>query len=95
MRKAIFLIIGIGGLLISCSREPVFPLEPHLEYVDIQPRTVTELVDSIFVTLRFTDGDGDLGDEVGTEMQSIRVRDMRILPDSTMLPDDLAAGTYS
>ncbi len=94
MRTSLFLITSFL-LLLGCSSEPVFPIEPHLEFIEISPLTVTEFQDSIFVTMSFTDGDGDLGDEVGSEVQSIKVRDLRILPDGTMLPDDVGTFRYS
>ncbi|GAB4427051.1 MAG: hypothetical protein OHK0039_45240 [Bacteroidia bacterium] len=51
-------LLALGG---SCTTDPVFPAEPRIEFIDIQPRVVKELADSILVTFRFQDGDGDLG----------------------------------
>jgi len=54
-------LIGLGWLVSGCDREPVFPVEPQIEFLDIQPREVQQFTDSILVTFRFQDGDGDLG----------------------------------
>lgn len=47
----------------ACDDTPVFPIEPKVEFLDIQPRTVRHFQDSIVVKLRFQDGDGNLGAE--------------------------------
>lgn len=74
-------------LLSACSKEPVFPIEPHIEFVDIQPREVREMRDSIVITLRFTDGDGDLGSDEGD--QNLFVKDLR-----SQFPDSLTTIGY-
>lgn len=45
----------------ACSNEPVFPIEPRIEFLDIQPKVVRQYQDSIVIRFRFQDGDGDLG----------------------------------
>lgn len=50
-------------LLAACTNREVFPSEPSIEFLDISPRIVTEFVDTIVITLAFTDGNGDLGDD--------------------------------
>jgi len=53
-----FLLIWLSG----CDDSPVFPVEPKVEFIDIQPREVRHASsDSVLVTIRFQDGDGDLG----------------------------------
>lgn len=58
-------LIQVSSLLLllpaACDREPVFPIQPKIEFVDIRPKVVKQLQDSIFVVFRFQDGDGDLG----------------------------------
>jgi hypothetical protein len=51
----------IGLALSACDSSPVFPIEPKVEFIDIQPRTVRHFQDSIVVTIKFQDGDGNLG----------------------------------
>jgi len=43
---------------VSVLEKPAGP--PVLDYVDIQPRVVTEFEDSILITIRYSDPDGDL-----------------------------------
>lgn len=94
--KNLFLYIGIISLFAaSCSTDPVFSIVPEIEFVDIQPREAVENVDSILITISFTDGDGDLGDLPGSGTQSIIIRDNRVLPDGSMLPDSLAISRFS
>ena len=65
MTKRLFIILLPLLLLAlaSCNNDPVFSVVPEIEFVDIQPREVQQFVDSMVITLRFTDGDGDLGDQ--------------------------------
>jgi len=60
-RIAVALIILVGVTVVSCDYDLGFGDKPTLEFVDIQPRTVVEFVDSIVITVSFRDGDGDLG----------------------------------
>ncbi|MEM7658940.1 MAG: hypothetical protein AAF399_22645 [Bacteroidota bacterium] len=55
--SATLLLLG----LISCQNDPVFPVQPRIEFIDIQPKVVRQYQDSIIVRFRFQDGDGDLG----------------------------------
>ena len=59
----IILTVLLFGAWSACDHSPVFPVEPQIEFVDIHPRDVEHLRDSIGVTFRFQDGDGDLGSD--------------------------------
>lgn len=50
---------------------------PIIEYVDIQPRTVKEFQDSILITFKYSDPDGDLGDE-NPDVRSLSIHDLRL-----------------
>ena len=67
--------------LYACNNDPVFSVVPAIEFVDIQPRVVRQFTDSMVITVRFTDGDGDLGDQ-GAEKNMVIV-DQR----STLTPE--------
>jgi hypothetical protein len=95
MKYFVFLIGLVSVLAVSCSTDPVFSIVPEIEYVDIQPREAIENVDSILITISFTDGDGDLGDLPNSGTQSITIRDNRVLPDGSLLPDSLAISRFS
>ena len=52
-------------LMLSCSKDdPEFPVEPSIEIAAISPADVTEYTESVFLTIRYEDGDGDLGENV-------------------------------
>lgn len=63
----------------ACDCKPLFPVEPTLEYVSIQPTEVEELKDSMIITLRFTDGDGDIVSQDSSQEQisNLEVKDLR------------------
>jgi hypothetical protein len=55
----------LAGGLSSCLQEPSYSTTPSIEFESIKRKRFTQTgqipVDSIFVTIRFQDGDGDLG----------------------------------
>lgn len=64
MRMKLLTWIGLPLMMLAvgaCDNGPVFPSEPKVAYLDIQPREVVQLQDSILITFQFQDGDGDLG----------------------------------
>lgn len=84
IRFLIFCLLFMG--IIACDNKPIFPIEPHIEYIDMQPLEVSETSadNKITIQFSFTDGDGDLGDEVGGDKTSLIVIDNR-----TQFPDSL------
>ncbi len=78
--------LGLALLfLVSCgSKEPVFPPEPHIEFVSALPDTVKEPFDftnppdesKLFLTIRYQDGDGDLGSDTKNRFDFI-IYDLR------------------
>lgn len=61
MRHALLILLWmcIAGLFQSCYRPPSFPDNPEIEFTSI--RKVTSVIDSVWFTVRFRDGNGDLG----------------------------------
>lgn len=81
-----FLIALLGiSLLQGCTDWNVVdstPGPPFIEYVDIQPREVKEFADSILITIRYSDPDGDLGYE-NPDIRPLSIHDLRLeQPDS-------------
>jgi len=77
-------------ILLACTdNKPIFPLEPHIEFVSLSPNNIKDR-DSFDITIRFTDGDGDLGSHVddsdnvimGDSMHNLYVYENRPNPDS-------------
>lgn len=56
-------------------QEPVSPI-PHIELISLQPDSVRQLTDTLWFTIAYTDGDGDLGDYHGDTL-SLRITDLR------------------
>jgi len=66
MRNAQFtclfaLAAPILAAITGCSTQAPFPPEPAITFVKIEPDTVRQYADSILISFRFTDGDGDIG----------------------------------
>ncbi|MCB9244919.1 MAG: hypothetical protein H6606_00685 [Flavobacteriales bacterium] len=79
--KAVFISFVLALTAIwGCTEvqvvEPV-PGGPLIEYVDIQPRTIREFADSITITIRYKDPDGDLG-HTDPDINLISVQDLRL-----------------
>jgi len=93
--KYTWIILPLMVLMVgACDNQPVFPVEPQVAFLDIQPREVVQLEDSIVVTFSFQDGDGDLGliaganDTVNSNLVFIdsRLEEGRITPAQAEIP---------
>jgi len=68
--------------LLSCRRENVvFAVEPQIEFESLQPAVVQEF-GTLVLTLRYRDGDGDLGGQPNNQPDLFLI-DLR---DSTLFP---------
>lgn len=79
MKTLYYPLIGILLLILSCSKPPDYPDEPIITYERVSVNTLPQddlLQYSFRLTLSFTDGDGDLGDE--NNFANVRVWDSRI-----------------
>lgn len=81
MKRQIFLLLGLLVLLISsCTKEPKdYPPEPQIYYQTMTPKQV-DLNDTntkVIIELKFTDGDGNIGNSEGMTEQSIFLKDSR------------------
>jgi hypothetical protein len=73
-----FLFYLIVILFSACSDdETTFPVEPSISFVSISPSSALEFSDDVVVTLRYEDGDGDLGENVDS-VKNCFVTDNRI-----------------
>jgi len=59
-RIAYFILVLI--LFHSCKNEPIFPIEPKIEFISVEPAVIQDFGD-VEIKLSYTDGDGDLGNE--------------------------------
>ena len=85
MRLFAISIVVVALLASGCTEvnvidKPAGP--PVLEFVDIQPTNVIEFQDSILITFKYKDPDGDLGYE-DPDVRSLSIHDLRLeKPDS-------------
>jgi hypothetical protein len=63
-------------LLFSCEKEQVISDTPIIEFKSISPATVQEYSDDIIITIFYSDGDGDLG-ENNPDIHNLFVEDNR------------------
>jgi hypothetical protein len=68
--KRLFILFSVVIVASSCYKEPDFSLTPEIEFYDITSEVRLDqatggVKDSVVVTIKFQDGDGDLG--VNTE----------------------------
>jgi len=57
-------VVGLA-LLAACASPPDYPIEPHIEFLSLSKDTLRRgafFQDTAFITISFTDGDGDIGD---------------------------------
>ncbi len=57
------MFVVVLTIVVGCVKPPEYPIEPIIEYLSMTKDTLDRgiNVDSLKVTLSFTDGDGDLG----------------------------------
>lgn len=63
-------------LLFSCKKEQVISDTPIIEFKSISPATVQEYSDDIIITISYSDGNGDLG-ENNPDIHNLFVEDNR------------------
>jgi len=76
MRNLIYILIML--LLFSCKKDDIFSVVPTIEFKSISPSTAQEYIDVINITISYTDGDGDLG-ENNPDVYNLFVLDNRNL----------------
>lgn len=57
----VFAILGMIVAIHSCVTPPEYPNQPEITFISIDKDTVRQSLDSNFITIGFTDGDGNLG----------------------------------
>lgn len=59
----------------ACVQPPEYPDVPAIQFVNIQKDTIIQSQDSNFITISFTDGDGDLGSD---DVENLFISDLTI-----------------
>lgn len=76
--KYLFIAILSTGIFISCKKKSVdLPPEPTIELVSVSPTNLMEFRDSVVVTLKYKDNQGDIGTESPDEY-TLLVKDSRL-----------------
>jgi hypothetical protein len=57
-----YLAITFAAAFNGCKPRYLYPVEPHLEFVSLTQTHASQLGDELLLKLRFTDGDGDIGE---------------------------------
>ena len=78
---SIFTILCLLLGLAACSSEPVFDTTPEIEFLEITPTEIQQLTGEFTVSIRFQDGDGDLGNN-NSENTNLYVADTRAVFDT-------------
>jgi hypothetical protein len=74
MKKLLYILILI--VLFSCKKEEEVSVIPIIDFESISPNTAQEYTDDIIITISYTDGDGDLG-ENNPDIHNLFVEDNR------------------
>lgn len=76
--RYVFIYILIAFTAFSCKKDKPLPKEPSIELVSVTPSNIEQFKDSIEVTIKYKDGDGNLGD-VSPDVYSLMVKDSRLV----------------
>lgn len=76
--RTLFFLIGLSLVLGACKKdkEEGYSPVPQIEFLSISPQTVHAFSDPIVITIRYRDGDGDLG-ENSPDAKNAFVKDLR------------------
>ncbi len=81
--RLLIIIVLVTGFLSSCKKDeeaapnPKISNTPEIEFVKANKTTVTEFEDSLVFTIKYTDGNGDLGYE-HADSTSLELIDNRV-----------------
>lgn len=76
MRYFAILLIGTLGLLASCDKSTGISQIPEISFESVVPSVVTEYQDSLYFSISYRDGDGDLGQN-NTDEHNLFIQDSR------------------
>lgn len=76
VRSTLASLVGLG-ILLGCKEEVPAPVAPSLVLTDVHPTTAYAHADSIYITLNYSDLQGDVG-EPDPDVPSLSVRDQRL-----------------
>jgi hypothetical protein len=72
------LLVSLLLTLAGCGKDEIeFNAVPQIEVIAISPQSAVEFSDNVRITIRYKDGDGDLGENEG-DVKNCFVKDNRI-----------------
>ncbi len=80
MKIKYVLYLALIVAFATCIRPPDYPIEPQIKFVGMTKSTMRQgfgSEDSVYFTLSFTDGDGDLGGVSGKDSLNVFITDKR------------------
>ena len=78
MFNKIFILLFILAIALSCKKEKVvFDAVPIIEFISITPSVASQYTDSVTITIKYSDGDGDLGQN-DAAVKNCFIKDNRI-----------------
>jgi len=95
MRASILTLLCVVGIFIGCTRPPDYPDEPVIEFKQFSKSTLNQGFsnnDTTFMTISFTDGDGDIGSDSTLNFHIIATRD-GFAPPAYIIPSIPEQGT--
>jgi hypothetical protein len=61
IKHTYFYLFIVSTILCACTKPPDFPPEPTIKFGSIVNNIIQQAQDTAYVTIKFTDGDGDIG----------------------------------
>ncbi len=60
--KNIYALLFVSLAIVSCKKAEEIGPTPTIEFISVTPQNVHEYTDSLVFTIKYRDGDGDLGE---------------------------------
>ena len=76
MKKTFWIVVALMGLLSACTKLTDISEVPEIAFESVVPNVVTEYQDSLYFTVSYRDGNGDLG-ENNTDNNNLFIQDSR------------------
>ncbi len=71
------ILVAIALLFTTCTKPPDYPIEPVITFIGFSKTELKQGNDTVFIKIGFTDGDGDLGLNVGDTSKNLFLIDPR------------------
>jgi hypothetical protein len=76
MKRTLWIVLGMLGNLSACTKLAEISEVPEIAFESVVPNVVTEYQDSLYFTVSYRDGNGDLGQN-NTDNNNLFIEDSR------------------